>query len=157
MKLYFNFRIDWKRNYLFCDCEQSIRVTVDLGMAASMTFSIRRTCVANGSLSSSRLRVLRGHQGIRGRPVSYRSASRTSQPINSSLLNIQPMSRRLIIRPMSSSAVRASSQLVSWMGQGLNMGLHGGRRQDNRKDVFINLYLTFYFTCVFSKKFNFVF
>jgi hypothetical protein len=125
-------------------------------MAVSMTFSIPRTCVATGSWSSFRLRVFRGHQGIRGRPVSYRSASRTSQPINSSLLHIQPMSSRLFIQPMSSSAVRASSQLVSWMGQGLNMGLHGGHRQDNRKDVVINLYLIFYFTCVFSKKFNFV-
>jgi hypothetical protein len=92
--------------------------------------------------------------------VSYRSASRnhapTSQPISSSLLYIQPMSSRLFIQPMSSSVVRASSQLVSWMGQGLNMGLHGGRRQDNRKDVVINLYLIFYLTCVFSKNFNFV-
>jgi len=129
-------------------------------MAASMTFSIRRTCVANGSLSSSRLRVLRGHQGIRGRPVSYRSVSRNHapicQPISSSLLNIQPMSSRLFIQPMSSSAVRESSQLVSWMGQGLSMGLHGGHRQDDRKDVVINLYLISYFACVFSNNFNFV-
>jgi hypothetical protein len=64
------------------------------------------------------------------------------------------MSSRLIIQPMSSSAVRASNQLVSWMGQGLNMGLHGGRRQDDRKDVVIDLFFIFYFTCVFSKKFN---
>jgi hypothetical protein len=139
--LYFNFRIDWKRNYLFCDCEQSICVTVDLGMAVSMTLSIPRTCVASGCWSSSRIRVLRGHQGIRGRSVSYHSASKNlapnSQPISSSLLNIQPMSSRLIIQPMSNSGVRTSSQLVSWMGQGLNMGLHGGRRQDDREDVVI--------------------
>jgi hypothetical protein len=126
-------------------------------MAVSMTFSIPRTCVATGSWSSSRIRVFRGHLGIRGRPVSFRSASRTSQPINSSLLNVQPISSRLFYQPMSNSAVRTSSQLVSWMGQGLNMGLHGGRRQDNRKDEVINLYKFFYFTCVFSKNFNFVF
>jgi hypothetical protein len=117
-------------------------------MAVSITFSIRRTCVA-------RIRVLRGHQRIRGRSVSYRSAYKNlapiCQPINNSLLNIQPMSSRLIIQPMSNSAVRASSQLVSWMGQGLNMGLHGGRRQDNRKDVVINLYL-FFILRVYSAK-----
>jgi hypothetical protein len=92
--------------------------------------------------------------------VSYRSASKnlapTIQPINSSLINIQPMSSRLFIQPMSSSAVRASSQLVSWMGQGLNMGLHGGRRQDDRKDVVINLYL-FFILRVYSAKTSILF
>ncbi len=129
---------------------------VDLGMAVSMTFSIRRTCVATGSWSSNSIRVLRGHHGIRGRPKSYCSASKnlapTSQPINSSLLNIQPMSSRLFIQPMNNSVVRASSQLASWMGQGLSMGLHGGHRQDNRKGVVIILYLIFlFYVCIQQK------